>query len=142
MRPHEESDEQGNHQGDGGAEQDRDGPKRIKIADIQGCDELKQRRRRQRGEEGSQEEAPQDKVRARGQRDAQPDENDKTDGSFAHVLIISCGASIPKGAIINLLNLPLPSALEYGISLALPDDASPFHQTPQESRGSAERHTH
>ena len=100
IRPQEEADDQGNSQGDGGAEHHRDGPKRIEIADIQGCDELKQRRRCQRGEEGSQEEAPQDKVRARGERDAQPDENGKTDGPFAHILVIFRESSIPKEADI------------------------------------------
>lgn len=69
---------------------------------MQGCDDLKQRRRRQRGEDRSQEETPKEIVRARRDRDAQPDENGKTDGPFAHVLVISCGASIPNGANINL----------------------------------------
>ena len=87
--PHEEADDQGNRQGDGGAEHHRDGPKRIEIADIQGGNDLKQRRRRQRGKEGSQEEAPQEIVRARGERNAQSDENGKTDGAFAHGAFIS-----------------------------------------------------
>ena len=100
--PQEEADEQGNAQGDGGAEHHRDGPKRIEIADIQGGDDLKQRRRRQRGEEGGQEEAPQENVRARGDHDAQPDENGKTDGALAHIMVVSCGASISNGANINL----------------------------------------
>ena len=47
---------------------------------------------------GWYEEAPQDKVHTRGERDAQPDENGKTDGAIAHILFIFCESNIPKGA--------------------------------------------